>query len=180
MFVNACAKSGEVSGLVRLGANNPRALGLDYPEVWGVYVGMGCVSAESPLEWRGILAHAHNDPEDEWYGWLCFDKPSRVLTKTNKPTLVLLHEIAHLRCPNQHHTKKWRQTLTLMGGGREAAKYERKQGEKKPSQADCGIAPVTTEPSIETKEGEDAYSEVPSGVPIVELPKLPEMWQGGS
>jgi len=141
--------------LLKLGANRPTNLGLighDYPEVWGIYVGMGCVSAESPLEWRGIWAHAHNDVEDEWYGWLCFDKPSRVLTKTGRPTQVLLHEIAHLRVPGQHHTKKWRQTLTLMGGRREAEKYERKPHEKKSTQTECGSAPVTHQEAVSQEQ----------------------------
>jgi len=166
--------------MLRVGANRPTALGLDYPEVWGIYVGMGCVSAESPLEWRGILAHAHNDPEDEWYGWLCFDKPGRVLTKTGRPTQVLLHEIAHLRCPGEHHTKRWRQTLTLMGGGREAGKYERKQGEKKPAQTECGSAPVTIEASIPTKKDENEDKKIPSGIPVVEPPIVRALWQRGS
>lgn len=143
--------------MLKVGANNPKQLGnmhLDYPQVWGIYVGMGCVSAESPLEWRGIWAHAHNDPEDEWYGWLCFDKPSRVFTKSGRPTQVLLHEIAHLRCPGQHHTKKWRQTLTMMGGAKEAAKYERKPNEKKPAAKECGAAPVTHQEAVSPDQAE--------------------------
>lgn len=136
---------------VKIGANRPSHLGITDPEVWGIYVGMGCVSADSPLEWRGILAHAHNDPDDEWYGWICIDRASRVLTKTGKPTTILLHEIAHLKVPGEHHSKKWRNTLTLMGAGREASKYERKQPKK--AVVDCGVAPVSQPEEDADKHG---------------------------
>jgi len=110
--------------ITRPGANRPSAFGLEaWSIVWGVYVGQGCISGEDPLDWIHILAHAHNKKEDEYYGWICIRDAKMAFTKQGNPSLVMKHEVAHLLCPNQGHTKKWREVLTQMGGGAEAKKY---------------------------------------------------------
>jgi len=115
---------------IRPGAHRPAVFGLqDYPVVWGVYLGNACVSAENPLEWIEVWAHAHNSPEDEWFGWICIRDVKLAFTKRGNPSLVMKHEVAHLLCPGQGHTKKWRRVLTEIGGGAEARKYEPKKKE---------------------------------------------------
>jgi len=63
-----------------------------------------------------------------------------------------------------------------MGGGREAAKYERKKGEKKPPQTNCGIAPITTEPNFEETERQNENPPIFGGSPTVESSTLPKVW----
>jgi len=65
------------------------------------------------------MSHAHNYKASEWFGWICVLNPKDVLTPTGKMTACLAHEIAHLLCPNQHHTAKWKRTITRMGYGAE-------------------------------------------------------------
>ena len=93
--------------------------------LWGIFVGDGCVTGQSPLEWVGIYAHSHNNLNDEWFGWICIADPSNVITATGNPTAILKHEIAHLYCPNEHHSKKWKATVTLLGAPEQAKKYGR-------------------------------------------------------
>ena len=113
---------------IRPGAHRPTVFGLqDYPVVWGVYLGNACVSAENPLEWIEVWAHAHNDPEDEWFGWICIRDAKLAFTKRGNPSLVMKHEVAHLLVPKQGHTRKWRETLTSIGGAVEARKYEKRE-----------------------------------------------------
>lgn len=97
-----------------------------YPDVWGIYVGDGCVTGESPLEWREVDAHAHNSTDDDWFGWICVADPAAVITDKGNLTAIIKHEIAHILCPNALHTKGWQRVVTLLGAPQEAKKYGRK------------------------------------------------------
>jgi hypothetical protein len=93
---------------VRTGPHRPTELSptlASFPDLWGIYVGDGCVTGGSPLEWREVDAHAHNSTEDEWFGWVCIADPYSVITANRNPTALLKHEIAHLLCKNDGHTK---------------------------------------------------------------------------
>jgi hypothetical protein len=103
----------------------------NYPDLWGIYIGDGCVTGDSPLQWRDVDAHAHNNHDDEWFGWICIANASDVVTEANNPTVTLKHEIAHMLCPNQGHTKAWRKTLTDLGAAKEASRYERSYNGKR-------------------------------------------------
>ena len=92
-------------------------LGIDDPDgvIRGIYVG-GCVDERNSWScWEGASSHAHNHTKNEWYGWACFLLPADVLTPTGKMTAALAHEIAHLMCPDQLHTRAWKRTLATMG-----------------------------------------------------------------
>ena len=117
---------------VKNGPHRPLALSPAlsmYPDLWGIYVGDGCVTGETPLLWREIDAHAHNTIEDEWFGWVCVADPYNVITASGQPTVLLKHEIAHILCKNSGHDKKWRLVLTNMGAESEAKKYEKKKND---------------------------------------------------
>lgn len=99
-------------------------LGIDDPDhvVWGVFVG-GCVDERlSSSIWESSRAHAHNYTKDPWFGWVCIVKWEDTLTRNGKPTDILIHEIAHLMCPNQLHSPKWKRTVVRMGVGAEIAR----------------------------------------------------------
>lgn len=118
---------------VRTGPHRPIELSpalAAYPSVWGVYVGDGCVTGQEPLEWLKIHAHAHDDPSDEWFGWVCIADPYNVITPKGNPSAILLHEIAHVLCRGEGHNKKWRAVVTSIGAPKEAKKYERPENGK--------------------------------------------------
>ena len=115
---------------VRKGAHRPESLSkflADFPEVWGVYVGHGCVDGTNPLEWRDVDAHAHVIAGDEWRGWICIADQRKVITENRNPTHLFLHEIAHIVCCSASHGEHWRDTLIEFGASREAAKYFKKK-----------------------------------------------------
>ena len=115
---------------VRTGPHRPTDLTpwlAPFTAVWGVYVGDGCVIGAEPLEWLKIHAHAHDDPEDEWFGWICIADPYNVITAKGQPTVILKHEVAHILCKDGGHGQMWRLILTILGAKSEAKKYERKQ-----------------------------------------------------
>jgi len=96
-------------------------LGIDDEDglVWGVYVG-GCIDDGGAWRlWREQHGHAHNDTTDPWFGWICIIEPKDVLTKTGRPTGILLHEFAHMLCPNQGHNAAWKKAVTALGASRE-------------------------------------------------------------
>ena len=107
---------------LRSGPHRPTDLGLTHPDLWGVYVGDGCVTGQAPLEWLTVAAHAHVG-SDEWAGWICI--ADNVLTPKGNPTHLLLHEIAHVIRGNTSHDAKWRRILTDLGAKREASRYEK-------------------------------------------------------
>jgi len=99
----------------------------EWPIVWGVYLGQGCITGNDPLDWKELRAHAHNDKDEEWFGWICLADIKDAFTKLGNPSMVIKHEIAHLLAPNQGHTKKWKEILTAMGGASEVRKYDSKK-----------------------------------------------------
>lgn len=96
-----------------------------FPDVWGVYVGDGCVSRLDPLEWREVDAHAHVARNDPWRGWICIADPRRVITVRKNPTHLLLHEVAHIIRGNHYHDNAWKAVVSDLGASREAASYVR-------------------------------------------------------
>jgi len=109
---------------IKPGPHRPSVFKLDeWPVVWGVYVGDGCVSAADPLEWANIHAHAHNKTDDPWFGWICIADDRKAFTKLGRPSLLMKHEVAHLLVPNAMHNAKWKKVLTGMGGTSEVKKY---------------------------------------------------------
>jgi len=114
---------------VRTGPHRPTELSsafAPYSGVWGVYVGDGCVSGGSPLEWRAVEAHAHNRKSDEWFGWICVADQWAVVTENGNLTVTMKHEIAHILCPDSLHGARWRAAVTALGAPQEAKKYERR------------------------------------------------------
>jgi hypothetical protein len=95
----------------------------EYPEVWGIYVGAGCVTGDSPLDWRTIEAHAH--VLDEWTGWICIANRRSVVTANGRATHLLLHEVGHVLVGDTSHGKRWRDMVTGLGAAKEAKRYER-------------------------------------------------------
>ena len=120
---------------VKLGPHRPTSLShalAPYSDIWGVYVGDGCVTGTEPLEWLKIHAHAHNDTEDEWFGWICIADPYNVITAKGNPTAILLHEVAHVLCRDPGHSQKWCAVVSAIGAPGQAQKYGR-QSNGKPS-----------------------------------------------
>ena len=105
---------------MKITSNRPyhaHQLGLDDPDgvIWGVFVG-GCVDERNASSlWHNARSHAHNHTVDPWFGWLCVLDPSDVLTPKGSPTVILIHEIAHLMCPNTLHGAKWKRMVTKLG-----------------------------------------------------------------
>ena len=90
-------------------------------EIWGIYVGDGCVTGQDPLEWLEVDAHAH--VLDEWNGWICIANPAKVVTPNGNPTQLVLHELAHILCKKPGHGKKWYDTICRLGAKHEGKKY---------------------------------------------------------
>lgn len=96
----------------------------DFPElneIWGIYVGDGCVTGQDPLEWLEVDAHAH--VLDEWNGWICIASPLKVVTVNGNPTQLVLHELAHILCKRPGHGRKWYDTICRLGAKNEGKKY---------------------------------------------------------
>lgn len=69
----------------------------------GIFLG-GCVERGDGSSFRR-RAHAHNYKGTAQQGWICVRSRKRVMTKTGKPSELMLHELAHLLAPNQPHNK---------------------------------------------------------------------------
>jgi len=92
-------------------------LAIDDPDgvIRGIFVG-GCVHERNSWSiWEGARSHAHNYRRNEWFGWICILRPDEVLTQTGEMTATLAHGIAHLLCPDQYHSAKWKRTISKMG-----------------------------------------------------------------
>jgi len=93
--------------------------------VWGVFVG-ACIDERVAWGiWEDAAAHAHNDTKDPWFGWICIIEPKDVLTPTGRPTSTLIHEYAHILCPNSGHGVAWKKKVTELGAKREIKRIER-------------------------------------------------------
>ncbi len=92
-------------------------LGIDDPDhlIRGIYIG-GCVETlNTEITFEKDWAHAHNQDSDVWHGWVCVYRPEDVFTPSGKMSRILAHEIAHLLCPNDGHSRNWKRTITKMG-----------------------------------------------------------------
>jgi hypothetical protein len=98
------------------------------PEVKGVFVG-GCVERGIGSSFRRT-AHAHNSKKDEHFGWICVRSAKRVLTDSGKPTALMMHEYAHILCPNHGHDALWRETITRLGYPSEAKRSQEMYSKK--------------------------------------------------
>lgn len=111
--------------LAEYGARAGKDFGFD-PEVCkGVFVG-GCVERGVGSSFRRV-AHAHNHRKDSHYGWICVRSHRRLRTPAGHVSTLMLHEYAHLLCPNQGHTERWRRTISGMGRPAEAQRRRRRR-----------------------------------------------------
>lgn len=92
-------------------------------KIWGIYAGDGCITGQDPLEWLDIHAHSHFNNDDMWKGWICIANTAKVVTQNEKPTHLVLHELAHIICESSGHGKKWYDTVCRLGAMQEAKKY---------------------------------------------------------
>ena len=99
------------------------------PDGWiecrGIFVG-GCVERGEGSSFRA-KAECHNDPSYPNYGWICVRALKRVGEYTvftgsefdgelTKPSMLMLHEYAHLLAPKQGHTAEFYRQLRGLGG----------------------------------------------------------------
>lgn len=98
-----------------------------WSEVSGVFVG-GCVARGEGSSFRG-RAHAHNNPKDAHFGWVCIRARWRVGVIADasdhdwdgdvvKAGETLVHEYAHILVPNQGHTPRFSRVLLTLPGHR--------------------------------------------------------------
>lgn len=97
--------------------------GLRAVPVAGISLG-GCAEAIGTPR-RGAFrrrAHAHNNPRDPSFGWICILSTwaGRVVTPTGRPSALLAHEYAHLLAPNSGHGERWRAAVAALGHPAEA------------------------------------------------------------
>lgn len=71
----------------------------------------GCVERGDRSSFRR-KAHAHNgDKGHPFEGWICVRSRHRLMTRTGKPSELMLHEMAHLLAPNQWHNPTFKRRL---------------------------------------------------------------------
>lgn len=88
------------------------------PEIVGIALG-GCVNGGRRFRAR---AHAHNDPREPYYGWVCF-LAAHGLSRRNpwphlfdgEPSGTLWHEYAHILTPKHGHDQRWAETMRRLG-----------------------------------------------------------------
>jgi len=106
-----------------------------YEELKGICIG-GCVVKGYGKNYDGQqwysrridekeVAHAHCVSAGVWFGWIC--SPYKLIL-TNK--WLLKHELAHLIAEDETHkighTKKWKETLLMIGGSLDAKSLTKK------------------------------------------------------
>ena len=84
----------------------------------GVFVG-GCVERGEGSSFRR-KAHAHPD-NPKWThqhpGWICVRSAKRLYVKgTNKPSLLMWHELSHLFVPYEYHGPTFKRTMRKLCG----------------------------------------------------------------
>lgn len=74
----------------------------------GVFLG-GCVERGGRSSFRA-KGHAHNG-EGSHSGWICIRSRKRLMTRTGRPSELMLHELAHLLAPRQWHNSTFKRRL---------------------------------------------------------------------
>ena len=62
------------------------------------------------------MAHAHNRKNDKYFGWICILSSKRLRMNNGKPSMLMLHELAHILTPNHWHDDTWRKSVRAIGG----------------------------------------------------------------
>lgn len=84
-----------------------------WPPGIGVFVG-GCVAADRPRTAFTVRGHAHIARSDPRHGWICIRYPRHVFAADGGPSVLMLHELAHV-VTGQSHTAAWRDKLRELG-----------------------------------------------------------------
>ena len=95
----------------------------------GTFVG-GCVERGDGSSFRR-RAHAHCFDGDPHKGWICVRSPKRLRMANGKPSMLMLHEMAHILTPNHWHDDVWRSKVRELGGRIsrwETKEYHRQRG----------------------------------------------------
>jgi len=101
-----------------------------YPEFRGLFVG-GCVERGDGSSFRA-KAHAHT--EGTFKGWICVRSIKRIKMGDGRPSMLMLHELAHITLPNPEkhwHDDAWRAKVKELGGRIswwETKDYHRRRG----------------------------------------------------
>ena len=85
----------------------------------GIFLG-GCIERGEGSSFRA-KAHAHNKPTynqlpDEHFGWICVRSAKRLRMTNGKPSMLMLHELAHILTPHHWHDDVWRAKVKDLGG----------------------------------------------------------------
>ncbi len=76
-----------------------------------MFVG-GCVERGDGSSFRA-KAHAHTHSDDAYNGWICVRSAKRL--GNGKPSMLMLHELAHI-LTGHGHDDTWRKKLRELGG----------------------------------------------------------------
>src|SRR3989338_9908893 len=90
----------------------------------------GCVERGDGSSFRR-RAHAHNHSGDPHQGWICIRSPKRVFMKDSRPSMLMIHELAHILTPGHWHDDYWRSKVKELGGRIrrwETKEYHRQRG----------------------------------------------------
>jgi hypothetical protein len=83
-----------------------------YPELKGVFVG-GCIDRGDGSSFR---AKAHTHTKEPNKGWICVRSAKRLYVHgTNRPSKLMLHELAHILA-GHGHDDTWRREVRRLGG----------------------------------------------------------------
>jgi hypothetical protein len=95
----------------------------------GVFVN-GCIERGDGSSFRA-KAHAHNQILDKHFGYICVRSVKRLYTKSNKPSILMIEELAHILTPNHWHDDIWRKKVRELNGRisyRQTKEYHRSLG----------------------------------------------------
>jgi len=112
------------------------------PFLVGVFVG-GCVARGDGSSFRAC-AHAHVHKGDKNLGWICVRSQRRLYTRPGQPSMLMIHELAHI-LTGQGHTDTWRDKVRELGG-RITRRYKKRPsvGPARPHDSDHSLRKRTT------------------------------------